>query len=117
MATRMTADYRTLSQLSRVSLLYTLVRRGPLEIDDLADATGLHPNTAREHLQRLCAAGFVHSTPVHTPTRGRPRMRYAAQADPADPNRPERVRRAFERAERVRRLMDAATAGERAAVG
>lgn len=106
MATRSHADYRTLAQLSRASLLYTLVCCGPLGIEELAEAAGLHPNTAREHLRRLHDAGFVLISPVHTPTRGRPRMRYAALIDPADPRRPERVKHALQQALRVQRLLD-----------
>jgi predicted ArsR family transcriptional regulator len=112
MATRTHADYRTLNQLSRASLLHTLVCCGPLGIEELAEAAGLHPNTAREHLRRLHDAGFVLISPIHTPTRGRPRMRYAALIDPADPRRPERVKHALQQALRLSRMIGPATAAD-----
>jgi predicted ArsR family transcriptional regulator len=72
------AYYKTLDSLSRINLLHALQTRGALTIDELAEATGLHPNTAREHLQRLVAVGLVRSQPILRGARGRPMLRYRA---------------------------------------
>jgi len=72
------AYYKTLDSLSRINLLHALQTRGALTIDELSEATGLHPNTAREHLQRLVAVGLVRSQPILRGSRGRPMLRYRA---------------------------------------
>lgn len=112
MAHQMSDNYRTLASLSRVDLLHELMQRGSLSVDELAEATGLHANTTREHLHRLIDAGFVHSEALHSDSRGRPRLLYTAAADPSDPHRAEKVQRAFERADQVRRLVSPSTAAE-----
>jgi len=48
----------------------------PLDIPTLADATGLHPNTVRFHLDVLVQAGFVEERREQRGTRGRPRLEY-----------------------------------------
>lgn len=78
MAARRTSDYRTLASLSRINLLHELQRNGSQTIAELADATGLHHNTAREHLHRLVDSGFVDSETIPSPHKGRPRIRYSA---------------------------------------
>ncbi|MGN6272054.1 MAG: helix-turn-helix transcriptional regulator [Protaetiibacter sp.] len=70
--------YKTLDSLSRINLLHALQTGGALTVDELAEQTGLHPNTAREHLHRLVAVGLVRSEPVLRGTRGRPVLRYRA---------------------------------------
>ncbi len=75
---RRTAAARTLGSGSRVDLLHLLQSGGPQTVGDLADRTGLHENTAREHLQRLVLDGFVHREPEVRTTRGRPRIVYRA---------------------------------------
>ncbi|WP_176980793.1 helix-turn-helix transcriptional regulator [Paramicrobacterium humi] len=112
MATPLAANYRTLSSISRIDLLHMLMTRGTLSVDELAEATGLHANTTREHLHRLIDAGFVRSETLHKDSRGRPRLLYTAVTDPDDPHRAERVKQAFERADQVRRLVSPATASE-----
>ena len=86
--------YKTLDSLSRINLLHALQTRGALTIDELARATGLHPNTAREHLHRLIAVGLVQSQPILRGARGRPQLRYrasgATDAVAARPAHPER---------------------------
>lgn len=79
---RYRGSVKTLSSISRVQLLRELQLHGPQTIRELADATGLHHNTAREHLRLLLDAGFVRSEPVPPTGKGRPRLRYrtAAQA-------------------------------------
>lgn len=66
-----------LAAVSRVQILDLLRRAGTtLTVAQVADAVGLHQNTAREHLQTLVDGGFVdRETEVRT-TRGRPRALY-----------------------------------------
>ena len=73
-----------ISTYSRVQILHTLFGREDGEprsrrtIEELCAATGLHPNTVREHLQRLIEGGYVIPTIEHRTTRGRPRTLYSA---------------------------------------
>ena len=76
------SSYRTLASFSRVQLLFFLQQRGTMTVGDLAEATGLHHNTAREHLQRLIGDGFVTCRPETKDSKGRPRMLYSAAAGP-----------------------------------
>lgn len=79
MVGRRVSAYRALASESRVKLLHALQQSdGPMTVDDLAAAIDLHVNTAREHLDRLIAAGFVSREPEVRCTRGRPRMLYRA---------------------------------------
>jgi predicted ArsR family transcriptional regulator len=84
---------RTLSAASRVSLLERLQSTGASTVGELANVTGLHENTTREHLARLVAAGYVVREPEHRNLRGRPRMVYRAvsaddmRADPVSRRR------------------------------
>lgn len=82
-----------------------------MTIEQLADATGLHRNTAREHLHRLVAAGFVHGESEHVAARGRPRIRYSATVPQDDPIVLGKVRIAAERARQVRQLLHVDEAG------
>ncbi|MCL3862771.1 metalloregulator ArsR/SmtB family transcription factor [Actinotalea sp. K2] len=71
--------YRALASESRVAILHVLQERAePARVDDIAAAVGLHINTAREHLDRLVATGFVEREPEVRTTRGRPRILYRA---------------------------------------
>lgn len=70
--------FKTLDSLSRVNLLHALQQRGGLTVDELAEATGLHRNTAREHLHQLIAVGLVRAEPQLRGSRGRPVLRYRA---------------------------------------
>ncbi|TFC08966.1 winged helix-turn-helix transcriptional regulator [Cryobacterium algoritolerans] len=78
MTSRPPSSYRTLASFSRIQLLHFLQQRGTMTVGDLAEATGLHHNTTREHLQRLISDGFVTCEPEITETKGRPRMLYSA---------------------------------------
>ena len=88
MATSVTG--RTLASASRLAILRLLRERGePMPLAEIAQGTHLHPNTAREHLDRLVMAGFVARTAESSGQRGRPRHRFAlvprraaATADP-----------------------------------
>jgi predicted ArsR family transcriptional regulator len=110
MATRHLPDYRTLASLSRVNLLHELQQRGAKTITELAEATGLHHNTAREHLHRLIDAGFVDSEPVPSVSKGRPKLRYRAARDSDNPARVARLRSSERRTELLRRMLPPAEA-------
>lgn len=72
------ATYGALAVRSRRQLLDLLrAAEQQLDIPALADATGLHPNTVRFHLEILVQAGFVEERRQQRGTRGRPRMVYA----------------------------------------
>lgn len=79
---RPASSYRTLACFSRIQLLYILQQRGTMTVGDLAEATGLHHNTAREHLQRLVGDGFVTCQPEIKDSKGRPRILYSASSGP-----------------------------------
>jgi predicted ArsR family transcriptional regulator len=96
---------KTLSSLSRINLLHELQVHGSMTIADLAEATGLHHNTAREHLHRLIDAGFVESEPIPRSTKGRPKVLYRAATHPDDRVRAARRHAAGVRAEQFRRMM------------
>jgi len=71
------ATYGALAVRSRRQLLDVLrAAEHQLDIPALADATGLHPNTVRFHLDILVQAGFVEERRQQRGTRGRPRMVY-----------------------------------------
>lgn len=65
-----------LASPSRMELLHLLQQGGPSPVAELARATGLHPNTVREHLSRLIEGGYVRSEPEVRTRRGRPRILY-----------------------------------------
>ena len=92
--------YKVLASVSRINLLDELQNRGALTAGQCAEATGLHLNTAREHLTALVATGLVRSDPIPTGRRGRPQMLYRTASDAADPQRRFRLRGAQSRARR-----------------
>lgn len=76
--------HRVLAGMSRSRLLAVLRRAGgPLGVRELAAAVGLHPNTAREHLDQLVEAGLVTRQRAAPAGRGRPGLRYAAERSSA----------------------------------
>ncbi|TFC91547.1 metalloregulator ArsR/SmtB family transcription factor [Cryobacterium sp. TMT3-29-2] len=103
------SSYRTLASFSRIQLLFFLQQRGTMTVGDLAEATGLHHNTAREHLQRLIGDGFVTCQPESKDSKGRPRMLYSATAagpDRADGSiRAAKVEAAERNGDQVRRML------------
>jgi predicted ArsR family transcriptional regulator len=110
MTARRPPIYRTLASLSRVNLLRALQLRGTCTVEELARATGLHHNTAREHLHCLIADGFVTCEPEHKDTKGRPRILYNVANDAAhrdDSVQAAKVTAAVHRADQVRRLLHA----------
>lgn len=105
--------YRTLASLSRITLLHQLQQREAMTIAELAEAAGLHHNTAREHLHRLINDGFVTVEAEHRDARGRPRLLYSAAgvADRREGSvRAEKIGKALLRAELVRRMLPAGSA-------
>ena len=54
---------------------------GPLGVREVAQRTGLHPNTARFHLEALTEAGLAVRETEERETPGRPRIGYRAAAD------------------------------------
>ncbi|MEO7123452.1 MAG: ArsR family transcriptional regulator [Lacisediminihabitans sp.] len=105
MGSRRPPDLRTLASLSRVRLLYALLKRGSLPIDELADEAELHPNTTREHLHRLIDDGFVVSHTLASPFRGRPKVVYALAADRNDPIQAKKIRLAKQRIGQLNRFL------------
>src|SRR5215472_2732330 len=64
---------------SRAEVLELLRTAGsPLGVQEIADRTGLHPNTARFHLDGLVEAGLATREPRARTTPGRPSMAYRA---------------------------------------
>ena len=67
---------------SRARVLDLLRAAGwPLGVHEVADCTGLHPNTARFHLDRLVEAGLATRERQARATPGRPGMAYRAADD------------------------------------
>jgi predicted ArsR family transcriptional regulator len=66
---------------SRARVLDLLRAAGsPAGVRDIADQAGLHPNTARFHLDALVDAGLAARAPTQRTTPGRPSMAYRAVA-------------------------------------
>ncbi|HEY6795849.1 MAG TPA: hypothetical protein VI248_14310 [Kineosporiaceae bacterium] len=65
--------------VQRLQVLQVLRRTGPHTIAALADATGLHVNTVREHVEGLWAARLLTRERVPASGRGRPAWRYSAR--------------------------------------
>jgi predicted ArsR family transcriptional regulator len=63
---------------SRGRVLDLLRAGGPLGVQEVAGQTGLHPNTARFHLDALVEAGLAARAPQPRPAPGRPSMAYQA---------------------------------------
>lgn len=83
-----TGYHRVLAGKSRAQLLETLRRSGKaLAIVDLAESSGLHDNTVREHLDILVRAGYVKASKEPRATRGRPRIVYSASVADEQPDR------------------------------
>lgn len=87
-----TLRHRLLASPVRSALLARLRRSDhPMEVRELAASLDLHPNSVREHLDRLVQGGFVRVEAGPHAGRGRPAHRYrsagtaAAGGDPGDP--------------------------------
>jgi predicted ArsR family transcriptional regulator len=60
----------------RARIVRRLASGGPVSLDELAEAAGIHPNTARSHLQAMETQGFVERTAESAGARGRPRTTF-----------------------------------------
>jgi predicted ArsR family transcriptional regulator len=86
---RRTDAYRGLAQPSRLRVMYELLERPRRPLAELAQATGLHENTLRDHLRVLEAEGYVVRVTEHRGTRGRPRVLF----EPSGPDNPVAAKR------------------------
>ena len=86
---RRTDAYRGLAQPSRLRVMYELLERPGQALAELAEATGLHENTLRDHLRVLEAEGYAVRVTEHRGTRGRPRDLF----HPAGPDNPVAAKR------------------------
>jgi predicted ArsR family transcriptional regulator len=97
-----------ISTYSRVRLLHLVQTRPERTIGELCEATGLHANTVREHLQRLIEGGYVVQATEHRTTRGRPRTLYSAATGLGDASSPiarDKVTAAARRGDLLRRVL------------
>lgn len=102
------AGYSAISSYSRVEILALIQARPERTVAEIAASTGLHPNTVREHLQRLIDGGFVISSAERRTRRGRPRTLYSAATGTASATSPiarRKVRQAADRGDVMRRVM------------
>ncbi|MFC8681259.1 winged helix-turn-helix transcriptional regulator [Microbacterium ureisolvens] len=90
----MTTGYSAISSYSRVEIMHLLQQRPQRPIAELVEATGLHANTVREHVQRLIDAGYVIAETERRTTRGRPRVLYSAATGAQEASSPVAVQRA-----------------------
>lgn len=99
-----------ISTYSRVQILHLVQSRSPRTIVELCEATGLHQNTIREHLQRLIEGGYIIQSIEHRATRGRPRTLYSAATGAPDASSSvarDKVSAAARRGDLMRRAMPA----------
>lgn len=96
----MTGGYSAISSYSRVEIMHLIQERSPRTIAELAEATNLHANTVREHVQRLIDAGYVIAETERRTTRGRPRVLYTAATGSAQASSPVAARRVQDAARR-----------------
>lgn len=106
--------YGPISSYSRVRILHLLFEasagdgRAELTIEQLSEATDLHANTVREHLQRLIEGGYVIQSSERRKTRGRPRTLYSAATGTPEASSPvarDKVAEAARRGDMMRRIM------------
>jgi predicted ArsR family transcriptional regulator len=97
---RRTDDFRGLTQPSRLRLLAEIQSEPGLLLRELAERTGLHENTVRDHLVVLESEGLVTRQTRHAGRRGRPPETYHP------------VREAHRNAEAARRVEQAARHGD-----
>lgn len=99
--------YSAISSYSRVQILHVLQKRGQRTVAELCEATELHPNTVREHLQRLLDGGYIVAETEHRTTRGRPRVLYSTTSDRQGISviSQRKVREAAHRGDLMRRIM------------
>ncbi len=110
MTTGRPTGYSAISNYSRVEILHLVQDRPERTVAELVSATTLHPNTVREHLQRLMDDGYVVSATEHRTTRGRPRVLYSATdgLTACSPVQHRKARAAAERGDLMRRVLPGA---------
>ena len=96
----MATGYSAISSYSRVEIMHLVQQQPRRPLAELVAATGLHPNTVREHLQRLIDAGYVVAETERRSTRGRPRVLYTAATGEARASSPIAAQRAQDAARR-----------------
>ncbi len=99
---RRTTDYRGLAESSRVRLLRAIQLSPGSTLRQLTERTGIHENTARDHLRTLEQEGLITTRPLRSGRRGRPATTYTA-VDDTSTN--EAAHRRVERALQKRRLL------------
>lgn len=106
------SGYSAIASFSRVRLLHLIQQRPRRAVAELCAATGLHPNTVREHLQRLIDGGYVVAEPERRSTRGRPRVLYSAASarEAVSPIARQKAQQAAARGDLMRRVMPPAAA-------
>lgn len=98
--------YSAISSYSRVEILHLIQVEPRRTVAALAGATALHPNTVREHLERLLEAGHIVRETERRTTRGRPRVLFsAATGEASSPVARRKARAAAERGDIMRRVM------------
>lgn len=107
MTTSHPVGYSAISNYSRVEILHLVQDQSNRTIAEIVAATDLHPNTVREHLQRLIDDGYVVAETERRTTRGRPRVLYSATdgVSACSPIQHRRVRAAAERGDLMRRVI------------
>ncbi len=100
--------YSALSCRSRVEILHLVQQHPASTVAALAEQTKLHPNTIREHLQRLIDGGYVVSDTEQRTVRGRPRTLFSAvdgEAATSSPIARRKVQAAAARGDLMRKVM------------
>ncbi len=111
MTTGRPAGYSAISSYSRVQLLHLIQDQPQRTISELVAATELHPNTVREHLQRLIDDGYIVAETERRTTRGRPRVLYSAADGMTASSEVQRrkVKESAARGDLMRRVLPGAT--------
>jgi len=106
--------HRGLAQLSRLVIADAIMQQPGLGLAQLADATGLHENTLRDHVRVLVDEGVLRAETEHRGTRGRPRMIYYSAVDAGIDNdaAQRRIDEAKRRGDLLRRVMAIDTDGQ-----
>jgi predicted ArsR family transcriptional regulator len=91
-------------------MLHLIQKQPRRTVAELVAATDLHPNTVREHLQRLIDDGYVVAAPELRTTRGRPRVLYSAADGAASSSAVQRrkVKESAARGDLMRRVLPGA---------
>lgn len=100
-----------ISSYSRVRILHLVQTRSDRTVGELSEATGLHANTVREHLQRLIDGGYVIAQTERRTVRGRPRTLYSAATGAPGASSPvarDKAKAAAARGDLLRRMLPAA---------